>query len=208
VQSRIQLDGGVFQADGYRVLNRKGQAVRAFQPYASQTDACETSASRVPQGTAFVAARFDALELTVFSQGVAMLAEEMGGLLERSSISPNIRERRDASCALFDADGRMDLAALKHAIAADRAAGFTPFLLVGTAGTVDIGAIEYLHKRIIQLRDEGKAVLLVSVELDEVRSLSDRILVMFAGRIMGERGPGADERELGLLMAGVARDAA
>ena len=52
-------------------------------------------------------ARFDALELTVFSQGVAMLAEEMGGLLERSSISPNIRERRDASCALFDADGRM-----------------------------------------------------------------------------------------------------
>lgn len=82
-------------------------------------------------------------------------------------------------------------------------------LLVGqpTRG-VDIGAIEYIHKRIIQLRDEGKAVLLVSVELDEIRSLSDRILVMFAGRIMGERGPGADERELGLLMAGVARDAA
>lgn len=50
---------------------------------------------------------FDALELTVFAQSVAMLAEEMGGLLERSSISPNIRERRDASCALFDANGRM-----------------------------------------------------------------------------------------------------
>jgi ABC-type uncharacterized transport system ATPase subunit len=82
-------------------------------------------------------------------------------------------------------------------------------LIVGqpTRG-VDIGAIEYIHKRIIQLRDEGKAVLLVSVELDEIRSLSDRILVMFAGRVMGERGPGADERELGLLMAGVARDAA
>jgi ABC-type uncharacterized transport system ATPase subunit len=82
-------------------------------------------------------------------------------------------------------------------------------LIVGqpTRG-VDIGAIEYIHKRIIQLRDEGKAVLLVSVELDEIRSLSDRILVMFAGRIMGERGPGADERELGLLMAGVSKDAA
>ena len=65
VQSRVRLDGGVFQADGYRVLNRKGQAVRAFQPYASQTDACETSASRVPQGTAFVAARFDALDRPV-----------------------------------------------------------------------------------------------------------------------------------------------
>ena len=53
------------------------------------------------------------------------------------------------------------------------------------------------------MRDHGKAVLLVSVELDEIRSLSDRILVMFAGRIVGERGPEASEGELGLLMAGV-----
>ena len=53
------------------------------------------------------------------------------------------------------------------------------------------------------MRDAGKAILLVSVELDEIRSLSDRILVMFAGRIVGERGPDADEGELGLLMAGV-----
>ena len=82
-------------------------------------------------------------------------------------------------------------------------------LIVGqpTRG-VDIGAIEFIHKRLIELRDEGKAVLLVSVELDEIRSLSDRILVMFAGRIMGERDDHADERELGLLMAGVTRDAA
>jgi general nucleoside transport system ATP-binding protein len=82
-------------------------------------------------------------------------------------------------------------------------------LIVGqpTRG-VDIGAIEFIHKRLIALRDQGKAVLLVSVELDEIRSLSDRILVMFAGRIMGERGPDADERELGLLMAGVSKDAA
>jgi ABC-type uncharacterized transport system ATPase subunit len=82
-------------------------------------------------------------------------------------------------------------------------------LIVGqpTRG-VDIGAIEFIHRRIIQLRDQGKAVLLVSVELDEIRSLSDRILVMFAGRIMGERGPETGERELGLLMAGVSKDAA
>jgi N-methylhydantoinase B len=52
-------------------------------------------------------AAFDALELTVFSQRVAMLAEEMGSILERGAISPNIRERRDASCALFDERGRM-----------------------------------------------------------------------------------------------------
>jgi simple sugar transport system ATP-binding protein len=77
-------------------------------------------------------------------------------------------------------------------------------LIVGqpTRG-VDVGAIEFIHKRLVAMRDSGKAVLLVSVELDEIRSLSDRILVMFAGRIVGERTPDATEGELGLLMAGV-----
>jgi simple sugar transport system ATP-binding protein len=78
-------------------------------------------------------------------------------------------------------------------------------LLVGqpTRG-VDIGAIEFIHKQIIALRDAGKAILLVSVELDEIMSLSDRIAVMFDGRIMGFRDPDAtNERELGLLMAGM-----
>jgi len=68
---------------------------------------------------------------------------------------------------------------------------------------VDVGAIEFIHRRIIEMRDAGKAVLLVSVELDEIRALSDRILVMFAGRVVGERTPEATEGELGLLMAGV-----
>jgi len=68
---------------------------------------------------------------------------------------------------------------------------------------VDVGAIEFIHKRLIAMRDAGKAVLVISVELDEIRSLSDRILVMFAGRVVGERGPEATEGELGLLMAGV-----
>nr|WP_295461645.1 ABC transporter ATP-binding protein [Mesorhizobium sp.] len=79
-------------------------------------------------------------------------------------------------------------------------------LIVGqpTRG-VDVGAIEFIHKRLIAMRDAGKAVLLVSVELDEIRSLSDRILVMFDGRIVGERGSDATEGELGLLMAGVER---
>lgn len=78
-------------------------------------------------------------------------------------------------------------------------------LLIGqpTRG-VDIGAIEFIHKQIVALRDSGKAVLLVSVELDEIMSLSDRILVMFDGKIMGERDPQTtNERELGLLMAGM-----
>jgi general nucleoside transport system ATP-binding protein len=83
-------------------------------------------------------------------------------------------------------------------------------LLVGqpTRG-VDIGAIEFIHRQLIALRDAGKAVLLVSVELDEIMSLSDRIAVMFDGRIMGERLPGqTNERELGLMMAGVTEEAA
>jgi ABC-type uncharacterized transport system ATPase subunit len=53
------------------------------------------------------------------------------------------------------------------------------------------------------MRDAGKAILLVSVELDEIRSLADRILVMFAGRVVGERSPETPEGEIGLLMAGV-----
>ncbi len=83
-------------------------------------------------------------------------------------------------------------------------------LLVGqpTRG-VDIGAIEFIHQHIVDLRDDGTAILLVSVELDEIMSLSDRIAVMFDGRIMGERLPDeTDERELGLLMAGVSAEAA
>ena len=69
---------------------------------------------------------------------------------------------------------------------------------------VDIGAIEFIHKRIIELRDAGKAVILISVELDEILSLSDRILVMFDGKVMGEKkAADTNERELGLLMAGI-----
>ncbi len=78
-------------------------------------------------------------------------------------------------------------------------------LLIGqpTRG-VDIGAIEFIHKQIVALRDAGKAILLVSVELDEIMSLSDRIMVMFDGRLMGERDPEkTNERELGMLMAGM-----
>lgn len=78
-------------------------------------------------------------------------------------------------------------------------------LLVGqpTRG-VDIGAIEFIHRRLIALRDQGVAILLVSVELDEIMSLSDRILAMCGGKITGERRPAeTDAGELGLLMAGV-----
>jgi simple sugar transport system ATP-binding protein len=80
-------------------------------------------------------------------------------------------------------------------------------LLIGqpTRG-VDIGAIEFIHQQIVALRDQGKAILLVSVELEEILSLSDRIAVMFDGKMMGERLPSeTDEKELGLMMAGMTK---
>ena len=83
-------------------------------------------------------------------------------------------------------------------------------ILVGqpTRG-VDIGAIEAIHRRLLALRDAGKAILLVSVELDEIFALSDRILVMHEGRIVGERTTATtDRRDIGLLMAGVVERAA
>jgi simple sugar transport system ATP-binding protein len=69
---------------------------------------------------------------------------------------------------------------------------------------VDVGSIEYIHDRLVEARDRGVGVLIVSTELDEVMSLSDRILVMFRGRIVAEfPGQGADKNSIGLAMAGV-----
>ncbi len=82
-------------------------------------------------------------------------------------------------------------------------------LLVGqpTRG-VDIGAIEFIHRRLIALRDAGKAILLVSVELDEILGLADRVLVMNEGRVVGALDAAeATEHKLGLLMAGVTKAA-
>ena len=71
---------------------------------------------------------------------------------------------------------------------------------------LDVGAIEYIHKQLVAERDKGKAVLLVSLELDEVMSLSDRILVMYEGEIVGELDPKTTTvQELGLYMAGAKR---
>lgn len=84
-----------------------------------------------------------------------------------------------------------------------------PELLVAFQPTrgLDVGAIEYIHKQLIAQRDEGKGVLLVSLELDEVMNVSDRILVMYEGEIVGEFDPKTVTiQELGLYMAGAKRD--
>ncbi|GHO44309.1 ABC transporter ATP-binding protein [Ktedonospora formicarum] len=67
---------------------------------------------------------------------------------------------------------------------------------------VDIGAIEFIHRRLIEQRDAGKAVLLVSAELDEIRSLSDRVAVMYEGRIVDIVSPDTSDEEMGVLMTG------
>ncbi|MDO5533103.1 MAG: ABC transporter ATP-binding protein [Propionibacteriaceae bacterium] len=83
-------------------------------------------------------------------------------------------------------------------------------LLVASQPTrgVDVGAIEFLHRRIVEERDKGTAVLLVSTELDEVEALADRVLVMYRGKIVGIVGPDTPREVLGLMMAGVPADEA
>ena len=84
-----------------------------------------------------------------------------------------------------------------------------PQLLIAVQPTrgLDVGAIEYIHKQIVAQRDAGKAVLLVSLELDEVMTVSDRILVMYEGEIVGELDPKKTTvEELGLYMAGAKKE--
>ena len=80
-------------------------------------------------------------------------------------------------------------------------------LLVASQPTrgVDVGSIEFMHKRIVAERDRGTAVLIVSTELDEIAALADRIAVMYRGRIVGVVGPDTPRDELGLMMAGASK---
>jgi len=85
-----------------------------------------------------------------------------------------------------------------------------PKVLIAAQPTrgLDVGAIEYVHRRLVEERDEGRAILLLSLELDEILSLSDRILVIYEGEIVGEHGPDASEQEIGFEMLGGRREEA
>ncbi len=85
-----------------------------------------------------------------------------------------------------------------------------PKVLIAAQPTrgLDVGAIEFVHRRLIEERDEGRAILLVSFELEEVLSLSDRILVVYEGEIVGEYPPTVSQEELGIAMIGGTREAA
>lgn len=85
-----------------------------------------------------------------------------------------------------------------------------PRILVAAQPTrgLDVGAIEFVHRRLIEERDSGRAILLISLELEEILSLSDRILVLYEGRIVAEFGPDATADELGLAMLGASAEKA
>jgi len=89
-----------------------------------------------------------------------------------------------------------------------RELGRDPDLLVAAQPTrgLDVGAIEFVHRRILAEREEGKAVLLISMELEEIMSLSDRILVIYEGQVVREfEGGSVSEQELGFYMTGGSR---
>lgn len=126
----------------------------------------------------------------------AAIRDETAAKMERFDVRPPI----PALSAKNFSGGNQQKIVLAREIERD-----PELLLVGqpTRG-VDIGAIEFIHQQIVALRDKGKAILLVSVELDEILSLADRVAVMFDGQIMGERlTTQTDEKELGMLMAGI-----
>ena len=94
-------------------------------------------------------------------------------------------------------------------VVAARAIGPNPKLLLASHPTrgLDVGATEYIHNVLIQMRDQGVAIFLISADLDEVRNVSDRIAVIYEGEIVAIKTPEeTDERELGLLMAGEHRE--
>jgi ABC-type uncharacterized transport system ATPase subunit len=83
-----------------------------------------------------------------------------------------------------------------------------PRVLIAAQPTrgLDVGAIEFVHRRLVEERDEGRAVLLISLEIDEILSLSDRILVIYEGQIAAEFGPEVTEQQLGIAMTGGTRE--
>jgi simple sugar transport system ATP-binding protein len=85
-----------------------------------------------------------------------------------------------------------------------------PKVLIAAQPTrgLDVGAIEFVHRRLVEEREEGRAILLVSLELEEILSLADRIIVLYEGRIVGEHGADVTEEEIGIEMLGGGKQAA
>jgi general nucleoside transport system ATP-binding protein len=110
----------------------------------------------------------------------------------------DVRGGKETSLALSLSGGNQQKVCIARELAAN------PKLLVAHQPTrgLDVGAIEFVHRRLIAERDNGRGILLVSLESEEVRSLADRIVVIYEGQIVGEFPPDATEEELGIAMTG------
>jgi ABC-type uncharacterized transport system ATPase subunit len=125
---------------------------------------------------------------------VKHMRERARGLLKEYDVRGGNYESYASSLS----GGNQQKVAIAREIASD------PKLLIAHQPTrgLDVGAIEFVHRRLIAERDAGRGILLVSLESEEVRSLADRILVIYEGRIVGELPPDASEEQLGILMTG------
>ena len=139
-----------------------------------------------------------------FSTGLALDLASIGSFAERLREEFDIRSESISSTLSSLSGGN------KQKVVLARELSRTLSLLVASQPTrgVDVGAIEFLHRRIVDERDKGTAVLLVSTELDEVEALADRVLVMYRGKVVGVVSPDTPRDVMGLMMAGVPYDEA
>lgn len=138
-----------------------------------------------------------------YSRGIAMNWKAVNENSAGFAVDFDVR-----TSSIFERAGNLSGGNQQKMIVAREMSRDTKFLIASqpTRG-LDVGSIEYIHKRIVAAREEGDGVLIVSSELDEILALSDRILVMFKGRIVAEFGAGgraANKNDIGLAMAGVA----
>jgi simple sugar transport system ATP-binding protein len=138
-----------------------------------------------------------------FSRGILMDWQAVNESAAASAAAFDVR-----TPSVFEAVGHLSGGNQQKLVVARELTRDTKLLIAAhpTRG-LDVGSIEYIHKRIIDARDEGDGVLIISSELDEIIAIADRILVMFKGRIVAEFGAGArpvSKNEIGLAMAGAA----
>ncbi len=130
-------------------------------------------------------------------------------VIRPDAIAESAGERVEQFDVRTDASGRAAVGTLsggnqqKVIVAREFSRPLKLFIASQPTRGVDVGSIEFIHRRIVHERDEGTAVLLVSSELDEVLALSDRIAVMYRGRVIAVVSPDTPREEIGLLMAGV-----
>jgi simple sugar transport system ATP-binding protein len=125
------------------------------------------------------------------------MTERARGLLKDYDVRGGGADTRAASLS----GGNQQKCVIARELSAD------PKVLIAAQPTrgLDVGAIEFVHRRLVEERDEGRAILLVSLELEEIRSLSDRVLVIYEGEIVAEMSPESSEEDFGIVMTGGGR---